>query len=98
MAEENKQKKEKGTISYIKEKRTVPEEVKEKSKKFAKLKRTIRSALESGPKTIPQIAEITNLPLDVVTYNVMTLQKFGQLEISDVDEDEYYFYELPKKK
>ena len=88
--------KKKGTISAIKEKRTVSEEVKEKSKTYVKTKKLIESSLQSGPKTIPQIAEEINLPLHIVTYYVMSLQKFGQLEAADADEDDYYTYVLPK--
>lgn len=94
MAKEQKKK----TITFMKEKRTVPGEVKEKSKKFAKMRKAIKASLKESPKTIPQLVKDTNLPTDVVTYYVMSLQKFGELAVGDVDEDdEYYFYELPKK-
>jgi predicted transcriptional regulator len=86
----------KGTISVIKEKITVSDIVKEKSKVYIKTKKLIESSLKSGPKTIPQIAKEINLPLHIVTYYVMSLHKFGQLEAADPDDDDYYFYFLPK--
>lgn len=70
---------------------TIPSE-------FVRIKEAITTALESGPKSIPEVAKATKLPLPVVTYNLMSLQKFGQIAVGDLDEnDEYYFYELPKK-
>jgi predicted transcriptional regulator len=89
--------KKKGTITYIKERITVPEEIKEKSKNYVKIKKSIESALQSGPKTIPQIAKEIHLPLSTVTYYVMSLQKFGSLQANDVDDDDYYFYSIPEK-
>ena len=95
MSEEKKKKK---TVTFMKEKRTVPNEVKEKSKKFVRMRKAIKASLKEGPKNIPQLAEDTNLPIDVMTYYVMSLQKFGQIAVGDLDEnDEYYFYELLKK-
>lgn len=85
------------TIDIIKKKRTVSDDVKEKMKYFNKIKRQILKSLETSEKTVPQIAEETGLPLDVVTYHLMTLQKYGNIEAGDVDDmDEYYFYKLKK--
>jgi predicted Rossmann fold nucleotide-binding protein DprA/Smf involved in DNA uptake len=89
--------KKKRTVSFMKEKRTVPDEVKAISKQYMKFRKTIESTLQSGPKTIPQIAKESGLPLDVTMYYVMSLQKFGRIAAGDVDDDEYYFYELAKK-
>ena len=85
------------TVKYMKEKYTVPEEVKAKTKEFAKIKRTILKVLESGNKTIPQISKETNLSIDIVTQNLMTLIKYGNINPGEMDDmDEYYFYELKK--
>jgi hypothetical protein len=88
------------TIDHIKEKRTVSEAVKEKRKETNRIDKLILKALESGEKTIPQIARETELPEDVVTYNLMTLRKYGKLETGEIDDmDEYFSYKLkPKKK
>ncbi len=83
------------TIDYIKKKRTVSEEVKEKRKEFARIKKLILKTLETEPKTIPQIAKETQLPSDVVTFNLMTLRKYGEVIAGDIDDmDEYFFYKL----
>ena len=87
------------TIDIIKEKRTVSEEVKKKRKKFADIKKLILNALKEGPKSIPQIAEDTNLSQDIVTYHLMTLRKYGDIETGEIDDmDEYYTYKIAKKK
>jgi len=65
---------------------------------FVRIKEAITAALESGPKPIPELAKTTNLPLPVMTYHIMSLLKFGYIVVGELDEDdEYYFYELPKK-
>lgn len=87
------------TIDIIKEKRTVSEEVKEKRKKFAGIKKLILNALKEGPKSIPQIAEETNLSQDIVTYHLMTLRKYGDIETGEIDDmDEYFSYKISQKK
>lgn len=92
------QKKKQLTAILLKEKRTVPDEVKEKSKKFVRMRKAIKASLKEGPRTIPQLVEELKLPTDVVTYYVMSLQKFGDIAVGELDEDdEYYSYELPKK-
>jgi len=92
------EKKKQLTVTLMKEKRTVPDEVKEKSKKFVRMRKAIKASLKEGPKSIPQLVEEMKLPTDVVTYYVMSLNKFGDIAVGELDEDdEYYSYELPKK-
>jgi hypothetical protein len=92
------EKKKQLTAILLKEKRTVPDEVKEKSKKFVRMRKAIKASLKEGPKSIPQLVEEMKLPTDVVTYYVMSLRKFGDIAVGELDEDdEYYSYELPKK-
>ena len=92
------EKKKQLTVTLLKEKRTVPDEVKEKSKKFVRMRKAIKASLKEGPKSIPQLVEEMKLPTDVVTYYVMSLNKFGDIAVGELDEDdEYYSYELPKK-
>ena len=85
------------TIDIIKKKRKVSDSVKENMKAFNRIKRQILKSLETEEKTVPQIAKEINLPLDVVTYHLMTLQKYGKIEAGEVDDmDEFYFYKLKK--
>ncbi|MCD6557295.1 MAG: hypothetical protein J7K64_08895 [Bacteroidales bacterium] len=54
--------------------------------------------LESEHKTIPQISQETNIPIHIITKNLMTLIKYGNIKVGEMDEtDEYYFYEFIKK-
>lgn len=70
------------------EKKIIPTNLNENWKIIVK-------ALESGPKTIPQVAEETNLPLHVVTYNLMSCRKYGYIEETGEPTDEdYYLYKL----
>jgi hypothetical protein len=83
------------TMEQIKDKHTVPEELKEKVKEFGRINREIMKAMKDEPRTIPQIAEMTGLETNIVTYHLMTLVKYGKLEAGDIDDmDEYYYYKL----
>jgi len=85
------------TIDIIKKKREVPQEVKDNIKAFTKIKKMILKTLETEPKSVPQIAKEIDLAQDIVTYHLMTLQKFGSVEVDDIDDmDEYYLYKLKK--
>ena len=89
----------KKTIDVMKEKRTVSIEVKNSIKAFNKLKKQILKSLASGEKTIPEIAKEIELDSDLVTYNLMTLLKYGFIEAGEIDDDdEYYYYKLKEKK
>lgn len=94
MSKENNKK----TVDYIKKNHIVPDEVKANVKEFIKLKKIILKTLESEHKTIPQISQETNIPIHIITKNLMTLIKYGNIKVGEMDEtDEYYFYEFIKK-
>lgn len=87
------------TIDLIKEKMPVPEEAKALRKEFAGRKKQVLGALKEGPRSVPQIAEATGLPREVVMYTLMTLRKYGDVETGEVDDmDEYFLYQSVKKK
>lgn len=86
------------TIDQVKTERQVPSLVKEELKQFNRMKRSIRTALEQGPKTIPELAKELDLSAAEVTYYLMSLRKYGMVETGDLDDmDEYYYYQLKKK-
>jgi predicted ArsR family transcriptional regulator len=83
------------TIMFIKEKREVPDRVKDNLKTTGKIQKMILNSLKSGPKTIPQIADETELEKQIVMYHLMTLRKYGKIEVDSLDDmDEFYLYRL----
>ena len=89
----------KKTIDVMKEKRKVSENLKNNIKAFNKLKKQILKSLEAGQKTIPEIAGEIESDIDVITYNLMTLMKYGFIEAGEIDDDdEYFYYKLKNKK
>lgn len=85
------------TIKYIKEIRTVPKELKDKVKAYNKLRKLILTALKEKPKTIPEISDEIKIESDIVTYNLMSLRKFGKVEVDSIDDmDEFFYYKLKK--
>lgn len=85
------------TVDYLKQKRVVSGEVKAKVKAYNKIKRAILKSLEEKPKTIPEVAKEVDLPIDEVTFYLMSLRKFGAIEVDDIDDmDEYFTYKLKK--
>ncbi|SDB93192.1 helix-turn-helix domain-containing protein [Williamwhitmania taraxaci] len=85
------------TINILKETRKVPAHVLEGRKKYVRIRKAILESLKEEGKTIPQIAEATQLPLSETTYYLMTLHKFGEVAVEGIDDmDEYYIYKLTK--
>ena len=86
------------TIDVIKEKRTVSEDLKAKVKKFNKEKKAVLNSLKEGPRTIPQISKEIGFNEDKVTFILMTLRKFNDIETGEIDDmDEYFTYKLSKQ-
>lgn len=85
------------TIDLVKQEREVPSRVKEELKNFNRMKRAIRTALEAGPKTIPDLAGELDISAAEITYYLMSLRKYGVVETGEMDDmDEYYQYQLKK--
>lgn len=58
----------------------------------------ILRALETEPKSIPEISEEVNIPSKEVTYLLMSLRKYGYVsDTNNINEDEYYTYSLNHK-
>ena len=85
----------KRTIDDMKERREVPAEVKERVKKYNGIKKTIKKALEGEELTIQEIADKTGIKPEDVTYYLMKMKKFDEIEyVDDDDVDEYYSYRI----
>ncbi len=83
------------TAKYLREKREVPQEVKENLKTFTRIKKAILEALKDGEKSVPELTEILKMPGHEVMYYLMSLQKYGFVETASLDDsDEYFSYKI----
>lgn len=86
------------TAKYLREKLGgAPEQAKENLKAFNRIKKSMLEALADGELTVKQMAEKLNMPLDEVVYHLLSLVKFGQVKVGEIDDmDEYFTYKLNK--
>jgi len=83
------------TVKYLKEKRLIPAEVKEQLKYFTRTKKLILNSLKERDKTIPELAEELKIPAHEITYQLMSLLKYGMVETGEIDDmDEYFQYKI----
>ncbi|OIP05742.1 MAG: hypothetical protein AUJ97_00270 [Bacteroidetes bacterium CG2_30_32_10] len=83
------------TAKYLKEKREVAQEVKDKQKEFLKIKKAILDALKEDALTIDQLTQKLNMAKHEVVFYLMSLVKYGFVQTGDVDDmDEYFSYKL----
>jgi len=81
------------TFLQMKQKREVPKELIESSREFARMKKGITNALKSGPKTVPEVAEILSKPTSEVMYWMMSMRKYELVvETNEVTDEGYYKY------
>lgn len=64
------------------------------------IRRVLKKALKAGPRTIPQLAEETEMPTADVLWHVVAMLKYGTIvEVGLEEEDEeYYIYALSEVK
>jgi hypothetical protein len=77
-----------------------PRDVREIIRDEQAMRGRILEVLESGPQTIPQIAEALGKPSREVVFWVMGLRKYGWVaEIKEVDDDGYFPYQaVPREE
>lgn len=62
-------------------------------KEFPQLWKNIFKSIEENKKTIPQIADELNVDKDIVTYHMMTMNKYSIIVADGMDaKEEYYYY------
>jgi heterodisulfide reductase subunit A len=61
-------------------------------KEYPQIWKEILQTIEGGKKSIPQIAEELAVEKEVVTFNMMTMNKYNVVMASGMDDDEQYFY------
>lgn len=85
------------TAKWLRDQQGVPERVKEQLKEYTANKRTVLAALKDGPLSIEQVSEKTGMALSDVVFYMMTLQKYGDVIVDEIDDmDEYFTYKLKK--
>ena len=67
-------------------------------KEYPVIWKQILSSIGDGKKTIPEISEEVTSEIEVITYNLMTMNKYGIVEPAGVDEDDAYFYYKDKNR
>jgi hypothetical protein len=81
-------------IQILRERRGgVPKELVERSRRQAQTHKRLTRALTDGPKTVPEIAKITELPTHEVFWHLMGMRKYGQI-VEGEERDGYYEYAL----
>jgi heterodisulfide reductase subunit A2 len=64
-------------------------------KEYPQIWKLILQSLDSDKKSIPQIAEELAVEKEVITFNMMTMNKYNIVMASGMDENEqYYFYKI----
>jgi predicted Rossmann fold nucleotide-binding protein DprA/Smf involved in DNA uptake len=87
------------TLNLVKDKIQVSEQAKQRRKTYSAMKKQLLAALEEGPMTVPELAKATQLPINEVTYYLMTLRKYGDVKTGEIDDDdEFFYYELKKQQ
>lgn len=57
--------------------------------------REISTGLESGNQTIPELVKALGRPSELLTYHLMTMNKYGIVDAQGIDDnDEYYLYKM----
>lgn len=85
------------TFKYLREKREVPQAVKDQLKEFNRVKKEILDVLTESDATIDQLTQKLNMPKSDVVYYLMSLIKYGFVKTGEVDDmDEYFTYKLKK--
>ncbi len=85
------------TAKYLRDKQGIPEKAKENLKEFVRIKKALIDALKNGEMTIPQLSEKLSMSKEDVTFYLMTLVKYGDLAVGEIDDnDEYFTYKLNK--
>ncbi len=61
-------------------------------KEFPQLWKNILASIDGNKKTIPQIAEELNVNKEIITYHMMTMNKYSVVMADGMDEKEAYYY------
>jgi len=66
-------------------------------KEFPQLWKDISALIAEKPKTIPELAKELVVDSELLTYHLMTMNKYSIVEATGIDDDDAYFYYKMKK-
>jgi heterodisulfide reductase subunit A2 len=75
-----------------KETEKVEEEGKVSMKEYPQIWKNILQSIQDNRKSIPQIAEELAVEKEIITYHLMTMNKYNVVMASGMDDKEQYFY------
>ena len=91
---EAKEAKGKGTIAVLRQRTGgMSPRLKEYFKEQQRIRKLLRGALESGPKTVPELATATTLATPVAMWHVMAMRRYGEVVEGD-EKNGYMVYSL----
>jgi hypothetical protein len=83
------------TAKYLRDKQGIPQQAKDNLKEFNRIKKTLLAALAQREMTIKELSEATQMPLADTMFYVMSLIKYGEAAVGEIDDmDEYYTYKI----
>ena len=75
----------------------VDKELTKRHREYNRVRKKVTEALKPGPKTVPEIAELTELPTHQVFWHLMAMKKYGKV-IEGEERGDYYQYVLETKE
>ena len=101
MTTSNKDKAKERTKQLVELRKLNSEQVKKAQtllKEQQAIRKNILRELRGEPKTVPQLAEATDIPAHTVLWHIASMKKYGKVAEAGMDEDyEYYLYGLAKE-
>jgi predicted Rossmann fold nucleotide-binding protein DprA/Smf involved in DNA uptake len=81
-------------IQILRERRGgVPKQLVARQREQLAVRRKLVDALQSGPKTVPELARQTELPRHEVFWHLMAMRKYGQVAEGE-ELDQFFSYAL----
>ena len=70
----------------------------ERLKEQQAIRKILQRAMQGAPRSVPQLASMTNLAAHEVLWHIAAMKKYGVVEEAGMDTGgEYYLYELSKE-
>jgi hypothetical protein len=90
----NEPAKEKRPIAILRDRHGgMSAEMKDYYKRFNETRKRLSGELQSGPKTVPELAVATGVPSHEVLWHVMAMKKYSEV-VEDAQRGDYYAYKL----